>query len=152
MLDRYATLGKPIFITEVCAPSRGAAWGSWHGDEWDLERHAEYVEGLYTLAHGKPFVDAIRWFSFSDRQFTDDTGLVVRSLDQAKPAYEKVIQLAERWTTAEEGTTGADGIFRFRSHLGDYEISVIRDGAPVARQAVDLCRGTGPQRVVMSVP
>ncbi|KPJ64042.1 hypothetical protein AMK68_02540 [candidate division KD3-62 bacterium DG_56] len=133
-------------------PSRGAAWGSWHGDEWDLERHAEYVEGLYTLAHGKPFVDAIRWFSFSDRQFTDDTGLVVRSLDQAKPAYEKVIQLAERWTTAEEGTTGADGIFRFRGHLGDYEISVIRDGAPVARQAVDLCRGTGPQRVVMSVP
>jgi len=151
MLDRYAALGKPIYITELCSPSRPNPWGSWHADAWDEERQAEYVEGLFTLAHGKPFVEAIRWFSFSDRQFKYDTGLVDRTLSRAKPAYERLVDLARSWTTTEEGTSGTDGVFGVRGYLGDYEVTVAGDDIAPVTQAVRLSRGSGSQRVVIKV-
>jgi GH35 family endo-1,4-beta-xylanase len=151
MLDRYATLGKPIYITEMCSPSQGTSWGSWHGDTWNEDLQADYVEGLYTLAHGKPFVEAIRWFSFSDRQFKHDTGLVDRTLARPKPAYKRLVELARSWTTTAEGTTGTDGVFRFHGYLGDYELAVAGDHVPPVTRTVRLLRGSGPQRVTIEV-
>jgi hypothetical protein len=102
LLDRFARLGKPIHITEVQTPSAtdldllayARSWdpahsGYWHRP-WDPEIQADWVEQFYTVAVGKPYVDAVSWWSMSDRGTFFPHGGVLDQNDEPKPAFHRL--------------------------------------------------------------
>lgn len=100
LIDQYLAVGKPVHITEVQTPSSMEAdptrWlggqvepsGWWH-HPWDLETQADWVEQFYTIAASK--VDAITWWSLSDRRTFWPHGGLLDVHDQPKPAYHRLL-------------------------------------------------------------
>lgn len=125
-LDKYASLGKAIHITEFMAPSGGMplTGARWRG-QWNEETQAQYVEDFYTVCFGHPAVEAISWWDFSDEgAWVPHTGLI-RADASPKPAYERLRRLIhETWTTRASGKTDEKGEFRFRGFFGEYAVSV----------------------------
>jgi endo-1,4-beta-xylanase len=112
LFDKFATLGKPIHITELGTPSDIPAnggqmmhpieeeWGMhhvrapgwWHGP-WSQELQADWVEQFYLIALSKPSVEAITWWDFSDGcSFLPYAGLL-DTQDQPKQAFFRLEQL-----------------------------------------------------------
>jgi GH35 family endo-1,4-beta-xylanase len=102
LVDQYLALGKPVHISEVQTPSSIEAepdkWlggavapsGWWHRP-WDAEVQADWVEHFYTIMCSKPNLQAITWWSLSDRRsFWPHGGLLDRA-DQPKPAYDRLL-------------------------------------------------------------
>ena len=114
-LDRYASLGKPIHITELGVPSdpnddphafarnldvdiNGMFWyaGRWHGD-WDEEKQADWAARFYSICYSKPAIEAVVWWSFRDTHvFLPHSGLARRD-GTPKPALERLIALRKEW-------------------------------------------------------
>ncbi|MFH0983219.1 MAG: endo-1,4-beta-xylanase [Planctomycetota bacterium] len=107
MLERFATLGKPLHITAVQVPSANAgepndAWkgqmspvggGVWHR-AWDEATQADWLSGFYEIALSKPFVDTVTWRDLSDQgpHYLPGGGLLRMDLT-AKPAFERLCAL-----------------------------------------------------------
>ena len=71
VLDCFAAVGKPLYITRVEVPSRnkhglhsGAVAGIWH-DEWDQKRQGQWLQQFYKIAFSKPFVDTVTYSTFA---------------------------------------------------------------------------------------
>lgn len=114
-LDRYASLGKPIHLTELGVPSdtqddpgaharnlevdiNGMFWyaGLWHG-AWDEVKQADWVQQFYTICYSKPAVQAVVWWSFRDTHlFLPHSGFERRD-GSPKPALERLLALREQW-------------------------------------------------------
>jgi len=146
LLDRYAELGKPIWITEFCCPSEGSTWGAYGGEEWTEESQAEYAYWYYTIAMSKPQVESIRWFGLSDGSFPVASGLLRRG-GAPKPAYEALARLRTEVETHSDRT----GVVTFRGLLGDYEAEARTAGGRSASAAFRLERGPGPTRIVLTI-
>ena len=98
MLERFASLGKPVFVTAVACPDRGTAAGGanpaeggrWHAD-WTPERQAKWLRAIYRVALSKPFVENVAWADLSDFESSATTlpgsGLLDDML-RPKPAFE----------------------------------------------------------------
>jgi endo-1,4-beta-xylanase len=111
LLERLATFGKPIYITEIGASSNlmtqsssGAITSSadepyaWHR-HWDEELQADWLEQVYTLYYSKPFIKAINWYDFSDfRPFIANGGLV-REDSSPKQSFHRLKNLLASWAT-----------------------------------------------------
>jgi hypothetical protein len=109
-LDRFATLGKPVFLTAVGAPGRPnadpgdvsggrlspEAAGRWHRP-WDPQLQAEWMEAVYQLALSKPFVEAVAWANLADLRPTLPGGGLLDDLLQPKPAFTKFQQIRDRF-------------------------------------------------------
>ncbi|HEX8911986.1 MAG TPA: endo-1,4-beta-xylanase, partial [Humisphaera sp.] len=109
-LDRFATLGKPVFLTAVGVPGRAnadpgdvsggrlnpEAAGRWHRP-WDPQLQAEWMDAVYQLALSKPFVEAIAWANLADLRPTLPGGGLLDDLFQPKPAFAKLQQIRERF-------------------------------------------------------
>jgi len=69
MLDRFASLGKPLFITAITCPSscEGATReaGRW-GKPWDRELQAQWLKDVYQVALSRPYVENIAWADLVD--------------------------------------------------------------------------------------
>src|SRR5687767_6460137 len=79
LLDRFSTLGRPVFITAVGVPGRAtpdsgdrsegrldpSAAGRWHRP-WDPKLQAEWMDAVYRLALSKPYVESIAWANLAD--------------------------------------------------------------------------------------
>ncbi|MFI5378472.1 MAG: hypothetical protein ACHRHE_04180 [Tepidisphaerales bacterium] len=103
MLDRFSTLGKPIFITACGAPGRPnadpgdcsegrlnpAAAGVWH-KPWDPSLQAEWMDAVYHLALSKPFVESVAWGNLADINQTVPGGGLLDDMFQPKPVFEKL--------------------------------------------------------------
>ncbi len=109
LLDRFATLGRPVFITAVGVPGRStpdpddvseghrdpSIAGRWRRP-WDPTLQAEWMEAVYQVAMSKPFVESIAWSSLADiRQVLPGGGLLDESL-RPKPAFQKLQMLRDK--------------------------------------------------------
>lgn len=103
MLDRFAGLGKPVFITSVACPDRNQSpdglnpidAGRWRG-EWSSERQAKWLRAVYRVALSKGFVENVAWADLSDIEATHTrmpgSGLLDDML-RPKPAFEAVQEM-----------------------------------------------------------
>jgi hypothetical protein len=69
-LDRFALLGKALYITGVEVPSvvdsdKGEFSGVWHS-RWDEELQGQWIEQFYKIALSKPFIDSIIYSNLVD--------------------------------------------------------------------------------------
>ena len=108
MLDRFALVGKPVFLTDVGAPSRATpdpadasggstdptAAGRW-GGPWSPQRQREWVEAVYPVALSKPFVESITWADLADAGAAVPGGGLLDDLLRPKPAFEAIQHMRE---------------------------------------------------------
>lgn len=105
LLDVYASLGKPLHITEMGVPSgsRAAAsdWaqlshseGSWHGG-WSERTQADWLEQFYTLASSHPAVTALTWWDFIEPSFCGN-GAFLYEDETPKEMYFRLLTLKGR--------------------------------------------------------
>jgi hypothetical protein len=106
MLDRFSTIGRPVFLTSLCAPDRmtpdpsdrsegkldPAKAGRWH-KPWDPVQQGKWLESVYKLALSKPFVESIAWGNLSDLGTTIPGGGLLDDMFRPKPSYLKLQEL-----------------------------------------------------------
>lgn len=110
LLERYEVFGKPVQISEIGATSgpneRSVKLGElgfptepyvWHRP-WDEELQADWLEGVFTLAYSKPFIEAANWFDLVDpHSYLPNGGLLRTPRGEKKPAFERLMKLQDRW-------------------------------------------------------
>ena len=110
LLDRFSTLGRPVFLTAVCAPGKAGAdpadtsegrldtnfAGKWHRP-WDPQLQAEWMEAVYHMALSKPFVESIAWSNVADVNHTIPGGGLLDDMLRPKPAFTKLQQMREKF-------------------------------------------------------
>ena len=73
MLDRFAPLNKPVFVTAVACPDSHASptdeGGRWFR-KWDRELQAQWLRDVYSLCMSKPFVESVAWADLVDGKRT----------------------------------------------------------------------------------
>ena len=124
-LDKFSTLGKPVFLTAVgCAgqatpdpgdtsdgqanPSAGGRWRR----HWDPELQAEWMDAVYHLALSKPFVESICWSNLADMHPTLPGGGVLDDMFQPKPAFQRPAGAARKVppVPGSQGMMGEDDV------------------------------------------
>ena len=89
VLDYFAPIAKPLYITHVEIPSRnsgglydGEVAGIWH-QEWDQLRQGQWIEQFYKIALSKPFVDTISYSNLADTKdgTMANSGLLTEQLE-----------------------------------------------------------------------
>lgn len=70
MLDKFSTLGKPMFLTGVGAPDHAAAEAGRMRDGWSPQTQAKWLEEFSRIALSKPYIENICWSNFSDLSTT----------------------------------------------------------------------------------
>ena len=89
MLDSFAPISRPMYVTHVEVPGRdadgpcaGEVAGVWHGG-WDQARQAEWLDHFYRIALGRIFIDGVIYSSFNDTKDSDiaDSGLLTATLE-----------------------------------------------------------------------
>jgi len=109
-LERYAEFGKPLQLSEVGAPGGPTERSVKLGTEtfpaepyvwrrpWDEELQADWLEGVYTLAYSKPYIEAANWFDFVDPHYFISNGGILRSSEgEKKAAFDRLAMLERRW-------------------------------------------------------
>lgn len=110
LIERLERFGRPVQLTEVGASS-GPTENSivtgrlgmpaepyiWHG-HWTEELQAEWLEGLYTLAYSKPWIEAVNWYDFVDPfSWIKQGGLIASPKGEKKLAYDRLKILQNNW-------------------------------------------------------
>lgn len=148
-MELYATLGKPLHITEVTVPAY-----SWEKDDEQLQ--ADIIEMLYSLWFAHPAVEQIVYWNLVDgyAHLWDATperiaasqgdmslgenvyyGGLLRYDMSEKPAYSIIKELiTKRWHTECEPITDECGIAKIRGFYGDYELEVCTEGRTVKKR------------------
>lgn len=108
MLDRYSTLGRPVFLT-LGVPGRStpdpgdtssgkldpSAAGRWHRP-WDPDLQAEWIEAAYQIALSKPFVESVIWSNLADVNQTLPAGGLLDDMLQPKPSMRRLSDLRDK--------------------------------------------------------
>ena len=126
VLDRYATLGVGLHITEFTPCSAGQPiTGSHRKAVWNEAAQAEYAERFYRVCFGHPAVVGITWWDLSDQGAWLEGGGLLRKDLSPKPAYDALWRLIQReWRTKVEGRTDGTGELAFRGVRGTYRVQV----------------------------
>ena len=145
VMDQYASLGKPLQITELTIPA--------HDDDPENEAvQAEIIKTLYRIWFSHPAMEAIMYWNLCDGYAAyapqgDMTcgenqyrGGLVRFDLTPKPAYYAVKELFEKeWHTHEERVCDGDGMTRVKGFCGRYEVTV-RAGDKTITKTIDLLK------------
>jgi GH35 family endo-1,4-beta-xylanase len=125
-LDKYASLGKELHITEFSPTSGGEKITcSYRQGIWDEALQAEYAVKFYRIAFGHPATRAITWWDFSDRGSWRKGGGMLHADLSPKPVYNELKRLVhQQWHTETSGRTDAAGRFEFRGFFGDYRVEI----------------------------
>ncbi|HEX9654211.1 MAG TPA: endo-1,4-beta-xylanase [bacterium] len=113
MTERFEKFGRPVQITEIGATSgpttetiNSGELGlpthppDWHR-HWDADLQAQWLEEIYTILFSKPWIEAINWYDFVDPySFLKNGGLLSSPTGEAKPAYQRLLGLREKWRAA----------------------------------------------------
>jgi hypothetical protein len=109
MLDKFATLGKPVFVTAVNAPGRNtpdpsditegkldpAAAGRWHRP-WDPDLQADWLEQIYKVILSKPYIESVAWGNLADVNQTVPAGGLLDDMMHPKPSMKRLTEMRER--------------------------------------------------------
>lgn len=152
MLERYAKYQKPIHLSEVSVVSCEPFDGGREMQAWEarikearqarmacpvrlsspsFERYqAEYTRDFYTLAFSHPSVEAIIWWSVSDRDaWRGMPAGLVDANGQPKPAYEVLDQLINHeWHTSTEVLVDTKGRVPLKGFYGTYRVKAEYQG------------------------
>ncbi|MCF7808313.1 MAG: endo-1,4-beta-xylanase [Candidatus Marinimicrobia bacterium] len=110
LVERLEEFGRPVQLTEVGAssgptkesinsgrlemPTEPYIWRR----PWDEELQADWLEGLYTLAYSKPWIEAVNWYDFVDPYSWIKTGGMLRSTaGEPKASYHRLLKLQNEW-------------------------------------------------------
>jgi GH35 family endo-1,4-beta-xylanase len=126
ILDRYATLGKELHITEFTPQSAGKPiTGSHIQGKWDEAAQADYAVKFYTVCFAHPAVVAITWWDLCEQGSWLPGGGMLRKDLTPKPVYTALVELIHKtWHTRAEGKTDGAGRFAFRGFFGKYRVAV----------------------------
>ncbi|MGH9663633.1 MAG: endo-1,4-beta-xylanase [Bryobacteraceae bacterium] len=117
ILDRFAKFGKDIKITEFDVSTT------------DEQLQADYTRDFLTAVFSHPAVKGFTMWGFYEGAEWSPTAAMIRSDWTTKPNYDVWMDLVyKQWWTDVIGTTGADGAFRTRGFLGDYDVDVTTTG------------------------
>ena len=109
LLDKFSTLGRPVFLTAVGSPGQAgpdlsdesnghldpAAAGRWHRP-WDAQLQADWMEAVYSLALSKPYVESIAWANLADIRPSLPGGGLLDDMLRPKPSFQRLLQLREK--------------------------------------------------------
>lgn len=110
LLDKFSTLGRPVFLTAVNAPGRStpdptdkseghldpSKAGRWKRP-WDPQLQAEWMDAVYHLALSKPYIESIAWGNLADINPGMPGGGLLDDMLRAKPSFEKLKQMREKF-------------------------------------------------------
>lgn len=110
LIERFKDIGRPIQLTEVGAssgPSEQSIQSGtlsfptepyiWHRF-WDEDLQADWLEGLYTLAYSKPYIEAVNWYDFVDpHSWIKNGGLLRSPKGEKKAAFDRLKKLQQQW-------------------------------------------------------
>jgi endo-1,4-beta-xylanase len=110
IVEKFASLGKPMYVTEIGVSSGPTKLSvesgrlemptglyAWHRP-WDENLQAEWMEDLYTLAYSKPYIHAISWYDFVDPySWVPNGGLLASADGTRKEAFHRLAKLQEQW-------------------------------------------------------
>jgi hypothetical protein len=110
MLDKFSTLGRPLFLTGVTVPGRNtpdphdgsegkldpAIAGKWKRG-WDSDLQAEWLSAAYRIALSKPYVASIAWGNLADVNPTLPAGGLLDDMLKPKPAFMKIQEFREQF-------------------------------------------------------
>jgi len=86
ILDSFAPISRPMYITNVEVPGRdGTAAevaGSWHGP-WDKVKQAEWLDQFYRIVLSKACIDGVMYSNFTDTpdSAVPESGLMTAGLE-----------------------------------------------------------------------
>jgi hypothetical protein len=108
MLDRFSTIGRPVFITSLGAPGRPGPDATDRSDgkldpekagrwrkPWSPEVQANWLDAVYRLALSKPYVESIAWGNLADINPSVPSGGLLDDMLKPKPAFAKIQELRE---------------------------------------------------------
>lgn len=108
LLDRFSTLGRPVFLTAVSVPGQSApdlgadgsaldpaAGGRWHRP-WDAQLQADWMEAVYMLALSKPYIESIAWGNLADIRPTLPGAGLLDDMMRPKAALQRLSQMREK--------------------------------------------------------
>ncbi len=149
-LERYASLGKPIQITEYSAQILNYddrktplnILGNYRNGIWSAEKQAEFYREFYTVSFANPQVEAINTWGLDDeRAWLPGIGLIDEK-GEPKPIFKMLDRLINReWKTMIDDVTDEKGIYGFRGFFGDYEIEIISKPNSLKKAKFSLERG-----------
>jgi len=102
ILDYFASIAKPLHITEVAVPSEnsngshgGEVAGVWH-EQWDQMRQSQWIEQFYKIAFSKPFVDMVTYSNLADMKDSAiaNSGLLTHQFEPKK-SFQSLKKLRE---------------------------------------------------------
>jgi hypothetical protein len=113
LLDRFSTIGRPVFLTAIGAPGRyspdpadrsegkldPAAAGRWK-KPWDPQVQAEWMDTVYRLALSKPFIESVAWGNLADINTTLPSGGLLDDMLRPKPAFQKLQEIRDIFSKA----------------------------------------------------
>lgn len=149
-LDKYATLGKELHITEFTPPSGGQTFmGTHRTGVWDEKAQAEYAVEFYRTCFAHPAVAAIVWWDFCDTGAWANGGGMLRADMTPKPVYEAIRKLIkDDWQTRAEIVSDARGAAAFRGFFGSYRVLIERNGQTIEK-SVELRRKSRSVEIVV---
>lgn len=146
-LDRYASFGKPIQITEFSAQTLDYddrrtpinITGSYQSGVWSQEKQAQFYREFYTVAFGNPRVEAIvTWGLDDERAWLPGIGVIDEN-GHPKPNYKALDQLINsEWRTNLQVNLTPDQAGKFRGFYGSYEVQAIVNGRTVSTGRFEL--------------
>jgi endo-1,4-beta-xylanase len=142
MLDRFARYKLPLQVTEFDVSID------------DEELQADYLRDFFLACFSHPSVELLQQWGFWERVHWRPKAALFRADWSAKPNGRQFLDLVHnRWKTKCTGTTDAGGRFSVHGFLGDYEVTVEKDGRvqcqtfrlPKAGHRVRLVLTPGPK-------
>lgn len=117
ILTRFGEFGLPISITEHDIATK------------DEEYQADYTRDFLTTVFSHPSVEAVLTWGFWENSHWVPDAAYYRTNWSIKPAGQVWIDLVtKKWWTDIDAKTKADGKLSVRGFLGDYEITVRKNG------------------------
>ena len=110
MLDKFSTLGRPVFVTAIGSPGRPgtdatdssngrldpAQGGRWQRP-WDPALQAQWMDAVYHLALSKPYIESLAWTSLADIKPTLPGGGLLDDVLRPKPAFDKLMEMRTKF-------------------------------------------------------
>lgn len=110
LLDKFSTLGRPLFITALGVPGRYSAdpddlsqgqndpskAGRWRRP-WDPQLQADWMDAVYHLALSKPYIESLAWGDLADVHPNLPGGGLLNDVLVPKPAFTKLQEMRTKF-------------------------------------------------------